>query len=197
LLKVLLSSILDIAGTWSTILAQDMIQDFTGRDFSHTDLRGWDFTGAQLQSATFRNTNLLGACLREADARGAIFEGANLTEADFTGALVQGAYFRQATLWRTIFRQALLLSAHLEGALVREADFTGANLAWAWVTGVDFQQALVTCAVFLNVRGLTVENQQIIEAGGGFTGKRGMILGRELYETSPADASPPESEERC
>jgi hypothetical protein len=65
---------------------------------------------------------------------------------------------------------------------VLEADFTGANLEWAWVEGVDFRHAVVSCALFLNVRGLTNEVRTIIEEGGGFTGWRPMILGRELYE---------------
>jgi hypothetical protein len=167
--------------------AQDKQQDFARQDFSHVDLRGWNFAGAQLQYATFRGTCLQGANLRAADVRGAIFDMADLTRADFTGALAQGAHFRRAQGQRVSFRQALLLSAHFEDACVVEADFTGANLEWAWVGGVDFQHAIVSCALFLNVRGLTEGSRYVVEAKGGFTGMRPMILGRELYDVPLAD----------
>jgi hypothetical protein len=84
------------------------------------------------------------------------------------------------------------LSAHLEEAAVDAAAFTGANLEWAWLDGVDFRRAVVTSALFLNVRGLSEDSQLAIEQRGGFTGMRPMILGRELYETSWAgDAAVP------
>jgi hypothetical protein len=161
-------------------------QDFARWDFSHADLRGQNFAGAQLQSATFRGANLQGVNFQAADARGAIFEAANLTGAAFSGALAQGASFRRAQLQGVSFRQALLLSAHFESACVVATDFTGANLEWAWVEGVDFQPAVVSCALFLNVRGLTEETRRLLETKGGFTGFRPMILGRELYEVPPA-----------
>jgi uncharacterized protein YjbI with pentapeptide repeats len=85
-------------------------------------------------------------------------------------------------LCRASFRQAFLLSAHLEHAQVDGATFAGANLEWAWVEGVNFQEAIVSCAVLLNVRGLSAEAKRLVEARGGFTGTRPMILGRELYE---------------
>jgi len=65
---------------------------------------------------------------------------------------------------------------------VPEADFTGASLEWAWVEGVDFQSAIVSCTLFLNARGLSATASRVIESGGGFTGTRPMVLGRELYE---------------
>jgi hypothetical protein len=65
---------------------------------------------------------------------------------------------------------------------VQEAIFVGANLEWAWLEGVEFQAAEVSCALFLNVRGLSSEAEGLVEAKGGFTGTRQMILGRELYE---------------
>ena len=83
---------------------------------------------------------------------------------------------------RASFRQAFLLSAHLEYARVQGATFVGANLEWAWLDGVEFQDAEVSCALFLNVRGLSPEAEGLVEAKGGFTGRRQMILGRELYE---------------
>jgi uncharacterized protein YjbI with pentapeptide repeats len=151
--------------------------------------------GAQLQDTDFRGADLRGVCCRQADARGAIFDGVNVSNADFTGALLQGARFRQCCLHEVSFRQALLLSAHLEGAAVDTADFTGANLEWAWIDGVDFRRAVVTSALFLNVRGLAEDSRLAIEQRGGFTGRRPMILGRELYETSWAgDAAMPSSE---
>ena len=57
------------------------------------------------------------------------------------------------------------------------------SMGWIFVDGLDFQRAIVSCALFLNVRGLSDVAQRIIEARGGFTGTRPMILGRELYES--------------
>ena len=76
----------------------------------------------------------------------------------------------------------MLLSAHLEGALANDVDFTGANLEWAWLDKVAFENCRLSCALFLNARGLSDETRRIIESKGGFTGVRHMILGRELYE---------------
>jgi uncharacterized protein YjbI with pentapeptide repeats len=95
---------------------------------------------------------------------------------------LQGAHLQQACLDHASLRQAFLLSAHLEHASLRATDFTGANCEWAWVDGLDFQEAMVSCALFLNARGLSALAQQTLEARGGFTGLRTMILGRELYE---------------
>lgn len=61
----------------------------------------------------------------------------------------------------------------------------------AWGEGLDFQAAIVSCALFLNVRGLAALAQRTIEAGGGFTGMRPMILGRELYESPLSDTDLP------
>lgn len=157
-------------------------QDFAGGDFSYADLRGIQLAGCQLRGANFRGANLRGANLRGADARDTVFTAADLTAADCTEALLQGAHLQQARLDFASLRQAFLLSAHLEHASLQATDFTGAHCEWAWVEGLDFQDALVSCTLFLNVRGLSALAQQTIEAKGGFTGLRSMILGRELYE---------------
>ncbi len=164
--------------------------DWAGHHVGAVDLRGWHFAGAQLQQANFRGADLRGVGFRDADVRGAIFDEADLRGADFTGAFAQNARFRRSRLDGTSFRQALLLSAHMEHARVPRATFAAANLEWAWVEGVDFRQAVVACAVFLNVRGLSEEARNTIEQGGGFTGARLMILGRELYEQPAADDAP-------
>jgi uncharacterized protein YjbI with pentapeptide repeats len=161
-------------------------RDLARWNFCRAQLGGEDFAGAQLQDAVFAQANLQGANLQGADARGADFRQADLTGADLTGALLQGARLQRAILRRACCRQALLLSAHLEYASVSEADFTAANLEWAWVQGVDFRQAILTCALLLNVRGFSDATRRLVEIRGGFTGTRAMILGRELYE-SPLD----------
>jgi hypothetical protein len=89
---------------------------------------------------------------------------------------------RRARLHYASLRHAFLLSAHLEQASLQATDFTGANCEWAWVDGLDFQDAIVSCTLFLNTRGLSAWAQHTIEVRGGFTGRRPMILGRELYE---------------
>jgi pentapeptide repeat protein len=156
-------------------------QDCAGGDFAYADLRGVQLAGCQLRGANFRGANLRGANLRGADARDTVFDLADLTAADCTEALLQGAHLRQARLHYTSLRQAFLLSAHLEHASLQGTDFTGANCEWAWVDGLDFQEAIVSCTLFLNARGLSALAQRTIEARGGFTGERPMILGRELY----------------
>ena len=168
--------------------AQTVPADYSGMDCRRFEVGARTFAGAQLQQADFRGMNLRGVSFRAADARGANFDAADLRAADFTGALVQGARFRRAGLQEASFRQALLLSAHLEHASVQGASFAGANLEWAWLEGVDFARAIVSCALFHNVRGLSEAARAVIEKGGGLTGDRAMILGRELYEQPPTDA---------
>lgn len=163
-------------------MRKGVILDGAGGNWAGADLRGRNFNKAQLQHANFHCANLRGAQFRLVDARGAIFDDADLTAADFTGALLQGARFRGAQLHRAVFRQAFLLSAHLEQARVQGATFAGANLEWAWLEGVEFHEVEVACALFLNVRGLSPKTAALLEAQGGFTGTRQMILGRELYE---------------
>jgi uncharacterized protein YjbI with pentapeptide repeats len=165
-------------------MACDEAVDWAGAHLEGADLRGRDLGGAQLQYANFRGADLRGANFAGADARGAIFDGADCRAADFSMALLQGAGFRGARLQKTCFEQAWLLSAHLEHAEVAETIFTSANLEWAWVDGVDFGGAEVWCTVFLNVRGLSGPARQMLEANGGLTGPRSMILGRELYESA-------------
>jgi len=164
-----------------------VIQDLAGYNFAYADLRGVQLQGCQLQGANFRGANLRRANLHGVDARGAVFDLADLTAADCTAALMQGARLRHTKLDSACLRQAFLLSAHLERASIRATDFTGANCEWAWGEGLDFQTAIVSCALFLNVRGLSDTAQRLIEARGGFTGARPMILGRELYETPLPD----------
>jgi hypothetical protein len=157
-------------------------QDLAGGDFAYADLRGVQLAGCQLRGANFRGANLRGANLRGVDARDTVFDLADLTAADCTEALLQRARLRQACLHYASLRHAFLLSAHLEQASLQETDLTGANCEWAWVDGLDFQEAIVSCALFLNARGLSASAQHTIEVRGGFTGRRPMILGRELYE---------------
>src|SRR5262245_63405073 len=95
---------------------------------------------------------------------------------------MQCTHSQQARLDYASLRQAFLLSAHLEHTSLRATDFTGANCEWAWVDGLDFQEAIVSCTLFLNARGLSAMARHTIEVRGGFTGRRPMILGRELYE---------------
>ncbi len=123
--------------------------------------------------------------MRAVDARGANFDGADLTGANFSEALLQSASLRQAQLHRTNFHQAMLVSAHLQYAMVRGTNFTAANCEWAWVEGVDFRQALLAGTLLLNAHGLAEDTRQVVEARGGVTGVRTMILGRELDERVP------------
>jgi len=164
-----------------------VVRDLAGHNFAYADLRGVQLSGCQLQGANFRGANLRGANLRGVDARGTVFDLADLTAADCTAALMQGARLRHARLDCASLRQAFLLSAHLEGASIQETDFTGANCEWVWGEGLDFQAAIVSCALFLNVRGLSAIARRTIETRGGFTGTRPMILGRELYDSPLPD----------
>jgi len=162
--------------------------DWAGAHLEGLDLRGRDLSGAPLQYTNFRGADLRGANLAGADARGATFDDADCRAADFSLALLHGAGFRRARLQRACFAQAWLLSAHLEHAEVTETIFTSANLEWTWVDGVNFDLAEVWCAVLLNARGLSATARLTLEAKGGFTGTRAMILGRELYEDTNENA---------
>jgi uncharacterized protein YjbI with pentapeptide repeats len=97
-----------------------------------------DWTGAN-----FTTSDLTGARLSGARMVGAYFEGANLTQADLSEAEVE----------RSIFKGANLTGANLTGLKAQYADFSRARLTYALVKGADFSGANFHRAVDLDLRG--------------------------------------------
>ena len=113
--------------------------DLTGArlaaDFTKADLTGAVFDNADF-SADMKNQSmgLMRGVLRNADADGASFKGAQMMRADMEFASLKGADFT---------------GADLSMATMGGADLTGAN-----VGGVRFMNADVTSARLLNLQGL-------------------------------------------
>ncbi|MCB1519722.1 MAG: pentapeptide repeat-containing protein [Hyphomicrobiaceae bacterium] len=168
--------------------------NLAGADLSHTRLDRsliikTDFTGANLEGATMlRPTVYSDMQFNQADAPnfsrarlvrlrvharldGAIFIGADLTDADFSpheeragagtittvprneltnadfsGAIMRSANFSQAKLSYVRFVHADLKGAKLRNTDLTGADFTGADLAGADLTGADLTRAKLKAA---------------------------------------------------
>mmetsp|Transcript_7573 Transcript_7573/g.46592 ORF Transcript_7573/g.46592 Transcript_7573/m.46592 type:complete len:223 (-) Transcript_7573:215-883(-) len=106
----------------------------SGLDLSNQDLRNNDYTKSVLKQTKFDGSNLTGVSFFACFAKGATFQGANLSLADLEQGDFEGANFTNAVL---------------EGAFVNAANFTGIELEGSDWTDVvlrkDVYQQL--CAV--------------------------------------------------
>lgn len=85
----------------------------SGLDLSNQDLRDNDYTKSVLKQTKFDGSNLTGVSFFACFAKGATFQGANLSLADLEQGDFEGADFTNAIL---------------EGAFVNAANFTGIKL---------------------------------------------------------------------
>jgi len=99
------------------------------------DLRGIIARGTDLTLADLTGANLTGANLTGTDLMGANLTGANLTGANLTLADLTGADLTGAILTGTDLTGTDLTGANLTGANLTGADLTGATLTWAILTG--------------------------------------------------------------
>lgn len=106
----------------------------------HPDLNGAYLRGALLEGADLSDTdlsfaNLIGAVLVGADLRKADLSDARLTRANLSGAQLRGANLSGAHLREAHLLSADLTEAHLEQAHLRETDFSSADLTGAFLSG--------------------------------------------------------------
>lgn len=102
-----------------------------------------NYTYSEIRQQDFSHKNLVGGVFAAADARGANFEGSdvsksiltkgifintNLKDSNFTSSLMDRVSFENSDLTNAIFQDAVATSTIFEGANITGADFTGAIL---------------------------------------------------------------------
>ncbi|MDJ0590300.1 MAG: pentapeptide repeat-containing protein [Pleurocapsa sp. MO_226.B13] len=125
--------VIAIALIWVLLAARPAIAQENAVNYTYSEIRGQDFS----------HKNLVGAVFAAADARGASFEGSdvsnsiltkgifintNLKDANFTSSLMDRVSFENSDLTNAIFRDAVATSTNFEGATITGADFSDAIL---------------------------------------------------------------------
>ncbi len=118
-------------------------------DSSVSVLREIDLPKTDLQNVYFSEADLTGANLVGINARGAVFDFANLkesvlTDADLTYATMietnlYGIILQEATLKQAILKDANLSGVRLNGTNLSQADLRGLNLSGAYLSSVGDQ----------------------------------------------------------
>jgi len=102
------------------------------------------------------------ANLCQADLRGIVARGTDLTWANLTGANLTGADLTWADLTWAILTGVNLTWADLSGADLSGANLTGANLTWAILIGTDLTGANLTGA---NLTGAILTGAELLAYG--------------------------------
>ncbi len=125
--------IVAIALTWILLdariaVAQESTVNYTyseirEQDFSHKNLVGGVFAAADARGATFEGSDVSNSILTKG-----IFINTNLKDSNFTSSLMDRVSFENSDLTNAIFREAVATSTVFEGATITGADFTDAIL---------------------------------------------------------------------
>ena len=125
--------IITLAIAWVLFAATPAIAQENAVNYTYSEIREQDFS----------HKNLVGGVFAAADARGANFEGAdvsnsiltkgifintNLKDSNFTSSLMDRVSFENSDLTNAIFQDAVATSTIFAGATITGADFTGAIL---------------------------------------------------------------------
>ena len=109
-------------------IAQDSAVNYTyseirRQDFSHKNLVGGVFAAADARGANFEGSDVSNSILTKG-----IFVQTNLKDANFTSSLMDRVSFENSDLTNAIFQNAVATSTNFAGATITNADFTGAIL---------------------------------------------------------------------
>jgi uncharacterized protein YjbI with pentapeptide repeats len=110
----------------------------------NSNLKASNFRGANLVGADLKEVNLsAGSSLKEVNAVGAFFNGADLREVVFDNAILRQAKFRrrnpERASMRTNLQGASFVNADLRNAIFTDADLQGANFEGADLRGADLR----------------------------------------------------------
>lgn len=111
-----------------------------------------DAEGAVLDGAGFQEASLVGADLRKASLKDAKLQHARLPGARLDGVTGRGAKLQGADLSGAQLADADLTGAQLQGANLRGANLQGATLADANLEGANLSRAALNGARFTNAR---------------------------------------------
>lgn len=125
--------ILTIAIMWVLLsatpaIAQENAVNYTyseirQQDFSHKNLKGGVFAAADARGANFEGSDVSNSILTKG-----IFINTNLKDSNFTSSLMDRVSFENSDLTNAIFQDAVATSTIFEGAKITGADFSGAIL---------------------------------------------------------------------
>ena len=109
-------------------VAQDSAVNYTyseimRQDFSHKDLQGGVFAAADARGASFEGSDVSNSILTKG-----VFIDTNLKDANFTRSLMDRVSFENSDLTNAIFQDAVATSTNFEGATITGADFSNAIL---------------------------------------------------------------------
>ncbi len=124
--------------------------DLTGVDLSNCNLSHFNFSNAQLFKVNFANSELFGAILNEADATGANFESANLSDTKLIRTGLGHGSFVRANMFNADFSGSTLTGANLTEADCRSSKFVGSRFRDSILNGADFTSADLQDVDFTN-----------------------------------------------
>ena len=127
-LTILAIAILWILLNATPVLAQDSAVNYTyseirHQDFSHKDLVGGVFAAADARGASFEGSDVSNSILTKG-----IFIDTNLRGANFTSSLMDRVDLENSDLTNAIFQDAVATSTNFEGTTITGADFSNAIL---------------------------------------------------------------------
>lgn len=150
--------------------------DFSGSQFTNSDLQQSTFDRSILDGTNFDSTNLAGASFNESKIRGASFKsvqiknikiaeadirGVDFKGVDFSGVVLSFAKFQECDFSGTKFNGAILDGAEFVGSQLKSVNFSGANfhgakLDSAVLDGADFSGADLSDATLRGTSGRSV-----------------------------------------
>lgn len=121
--------------------------DFSGANFTRTDLSASDLRNSNFSNAIFVKTNLVRASLSGSQAKDANFESVVASRTDFSNGDYQNANFSKAEISRSNFANSNLQNANLS-----KADFSRVNFSNANLQGVDISFTNISRANLTNIK---------------------------------------------
>jgi uncharacterized protein YjbI with pentapeptide repeats len=140
--------------------------DFSGSQFSSSDmqkttfhrciLNGVNFDGANLSGVEFIEAKIAASSFKKSTLRNISFSEAAIAKTDFSEADFSAAQLSQFVASTSKFNGAIFDNADLSAAKLTGADFTGASLLAANLQGADLSGATLTNANFVNAMASSV-----------------------------------------
>lgn len=170
--------------------------DFSGSDFTASDLQDTSFKNSILTDVKFSGAFLSGVIFDGAQGRRTVFAKANLINAHFAGATLDDADFTGADFTNGQLSYLSFVNGKFEEAIFAHAtmdhiDLTGANLSGAKLIGANLSDSildgsLLDRAVFTNA---DLSTASLVGAGGKAVGLRNAILRRAKLQSANFEGS--------
>lgn len=140
----------DTAGpgvNWQNCRKRNLIMDsfnFSGSDFTRTDLSASDLRNSNFSNAKFVKTNLVRASLSGSLAKNANFESVIASRTDFSKGDYEGSNFSKAEISRSNFSNTNLENSDMSKADFSRVNFSNANLKTVDLSFTNISRANLT-----------------------------------------------------